>query len=184
MSPKGLKSGYHQSYCDCMKITMNDENIVSITQLRSFLKEVVNVSFNINNKAYIDNKLITPDSCFISLVSIELSSIINFILLSEILIISTNINISDLLLCSFNNKNINITLIVFNQFYISGFILLKNKYPNINIYIVGNNIDYTFYDTIKNICSNKKFDSIIIDNGISSMKYITCLLYTSDAADE
>lgn len=49
MSPKGLKSGYHQSYCDCMKITMNDENIVSITQLRSFLKEVVEVSFNINH---------------------------------------------------------------------------------------------------------------------------------------
>lgn len=49
MSPKGLKSGSHQSYCDCMKITMNDENIVSITQLRSFLKEVVEVSFNINH---------------------------------------------------------------------------------------------------------------------------------------
>jgi hypothetical protein len=49
MSPKGLKSGSHHSYCDCMKITMNDENIVSITQLRSFLKEVVEVSFNINH---------------------------------------------------------------------------------------------------------------------------------------
>lgn len=32
-----------------MKITMNDENIVSITQLRSFLKEVVEVNFSINN---------------------------------------------------------------------------------------------------------------------------------------
>jgi len=32
-----------------MKITMNDENIVSITQLKSFLKEVAVVSFNINH---------------------------------------------------------------------------------------------------------------------------------------
>ena len=130
------------------------------------------VSFNVNNNAYIDNKLVEPDSCFITVIAIGLSSIINFILLSEILIISTNINIPDLLLCSFNNKNINITLIVFNQFYISGFILLKNKYPNINIYIIGNNVDYSFYDTIKNICINKKFNTIIIDNGISSMKYV------------
>ena len=49
MSPKGLKSGYHQSYCDCMKITMNDENITSISQLKSFLKEVAIVNFSINN---------------------------------------------------------------------------------------------------------------------------------------
>ena len=32
-----------------MKITMNDENIVSITQLKSFLKEVAVVGFTINN---------------------------------------------------------------------------------------------------------------------------------------
>lgn len=32
-----------------MKITMNDENIVSITQLKSFLKEVDVVNFSINN---------------------------------------------------------------------------------------------------------------------------------------
>jgi len=49
MSPKGLKSGYHQSYCDYMKITMNDENITSISQLKSFLKEVAIVNFSINN---------------------------------------------------------------------------------------------------------------------------------------
>jgi hypothetical protein len=49
MSPKGLKSGSHQSYCDDMKITMNDENIVSISQLKSFLKEVAVVNFSINN---------------------------------------------------------------------------------------------------------------------------------------
>ncbi len=34
---------------DDMKITMNDENIVSITQLKSFLKEVAVVGFTINN---------------------------------------------------------------------------------------------------------------------------------------
>jgi len=32
-----------------MKITMNDENIVSIAQLKSFLKDVVQVSFSINH---------------------------------------------------------------------------------------------------------------------------------------
>jgi transposase InsO family protein len=32
-----------------MKITMNDENLVSIAQLKSFLKEVAQVSFNINH---------------------------------------------------------------------------------------------------------------------------------------
>ena len=37
------------SYCDYMKITMNDENITSISQLKSFLKEVAVVNFSINN---------------------------------------------------------------------------------------------------------------------------------------
>src|SRR3989344_4924781 len=32
-----------------MKITMNDENLVSITQLKSFLKEVAVVNFSINH---------------------------------------------------------------------------------------------------------------------------------------
>ena len=32
-----------------MKITMNDDNIVSIAQLQSFLKEVAVINFSINN---------------------------------------------------------------------------------------------------------------------------------------
>lgn len=42
-----MRSIRHTS--DCMKIIMNDENIVSITQLKSFLKEVAVVNFSINN---------------------------------------------------------------------------------------------------------------------------------------
>lgn len=49
MSPKGLKKRSISHTGDCMKITMNDENIVSIAQLKSFLKEVAQVSFSINH---------------------------------------------------------------------------------------------------------------------------------------
>lgn len=50
MSPNGLRLGSINHTGDCMKITMNDENIVSIAQLKSFLKEVAqSVSFNINH---------------------------------------------------------------------------------------------------------------------------------------
>lgn len=49
MSPKGLKMRSVSHTGDDMKITMNDENIVSITQLKSFLKEVAVVNFTINN---------------------------------------------------------------------------------------------------------------------------------------
>ena len=49
MSPKGLKALLNSHTGDDMKITMNDENIASITQLKSFLKEVAVVGFTINN---------------------------------------------------------------------------------------------------------------------------------------
>ena len=49
MSPKGLNAVSVSHTGDCMKITMNDENIVSIAQLQSFLKEVAQVSFSINH---------------------------------------------------------------------------------------------------------------------------------------
>jgi transposase InsO family protein/phosphotransferase system IIB component len=49
MSPKGSNWVPITHTSDCMKITMNDENIVSIAQLKSFLKEVVEVTFNINH---------------------------------------------------------------------------------------------------------------------------------------
>jgi len=49
MSPKGLKAVLNSHTGDDMKITMNDENIASITQLKSFLKEVAVVGFTINN---------------------------------------------------------------------------------------------------------------------------------------
>ena len=129
------------------------------------------MTFSLSNKTFINNKLIKNKSCYSSHVSIDMSSLINFILLPEILIISININIVDLLLCSFNKEYIKITLIVFNQFHISGFLLLKKKYDNIDIYIIGNNIDYTFYNTIKQICNNKKFNTIIIDGGLSYTNY-------------
>ena len=49
MSPKGLKSGSQESYWRLMKITMHDENITSIAQLKSFLKEIVPISFSITS---------------------------------------------------------------------------------------------------------------------------------------
>jgi hypothetical protein len=133
-----------------------------------YLNDIKNIIITpTENKSYYNNnELIKTYSCFYSNKSIELSNIINFILLPEILIISVNINMADLLLCSFN-KNINITLIVFNNFNIIGYLILKNKYPNINIYFIGVNIDYTFYDTIKKICDKKKFNTIIMDMGLS-----------------
>ena len=58
-------------------------------------------------------------------------------------------------------------LIVYNNININEFINLKTKYPNINLYFIGNNIDFTFYSTIRIICDKMKFNTIIIDNDLS-----------------
>src|SRR3989338_1307287 len=50
MSPQGptLDSVCHTG--DCMKITMNDQNVLSITQLRNLLSGVGAISFSINKR--------------------------------------------------------------------------------------------------------------------------------------
>jgi len=68
------------------------------------------------------------------------------------------------------NKFNKIFLIVYNNLYINEFILLKKRYPYIEIYFIGNNIDFTFYSTILAICKNYKFNNIIIDNDLSINK--------------
>ena len=72
----------------------------------------------LNNYYYSNDKIIELNTCFLTNKSIELINIMNFIYLPEILIISVNYFIADALLCFFN-KNINITLILYNSLYIS-----------------------------------------------------------------
>lgn len=49
MSPKGLICSLHHTG-ECMKITMNDEGVVSIAQLKKFLSGVGAISFNIQKR--------------------------------------------------------------------------------------------------------------------------------------
>jgi len=101
--------------------------------------------------------------------NLENLKISNLIKLDKILIIASDIYFANL--CLENHKNCTIYLIVYNNININEFINLKTKYPNINLYFIGNNIDFTFYSTIRIICDKMKFNTIIIDNDLSINKY-------------
>jgi len=101
--------------------------------------------------------------------NLENLKISKFIQTDKILIIASNTHLTKL--CLDKYKNSVIYLIVYNNININEFVNLKNKYPNITLYFIGNNIDFTFYNTITTICNKIKFNTIIIDNDLSVNKY-------------
>ncbi len=100
---------------------------------------------------------------------LENLKISNLIKSDKILIIASNTYLINLFIEQY--KNSTIYFIVYNNININEFIDLKTKYSNINLFFIGNNIDFTFYNTIKTICNNIKFNTILIDNDLSVNKY-------------
>ena len=117
------------------------------------------------DKVYSKNELINYTN-FISMINKSLLSIMTYIQIDKILIISSNINFADI--CLGILKNIKIIMFVYNNKEINSFLLLKEKYKdNIDIYYIGSYLNYNTYNTIKNILSKtdiKLFDTIIVDN--------------------
>jgi hypothetical protein len=117
------------------------------------------------DKVYSKNELINYTN-FISMINKSLLSIMTYIQIDKILIISSNINFADI--CLGILKNIKIIMFVYNNKEINSFLLLKEKYKdNIDIYYIGSYLNYNTYNTIKNILSKtdiKLFDTIIVDS--------------------
>ena len=117
------------------------------------------------DKVYSKNELINYTN-FISMINKSLLSIMTYIQIDKILIISSNINFADI--CLGMLKNIKIIMFVYNNKEINSFLLLKEKYKdNIDIYYIGSYLNYNTYNTIKNILSKtdiKLFDTIIVDS--------------------
>ena len=119
-----------------------------------------------NDKIYNNSILINNHTNFTSIISKYLLSIMSYIKLNKILIISSNINFADACISVF--KNIKIILFVYNNREIGSFIKLKEKYKdNIDIYYIGSYLNYNAYNNIKNILIKtdiKLFNTIIVDN--------------------
>lgn len=124
----------------------------------------------INNKIKKYNKIVEKYTLTKNINNFDNILLYKYVVLNKILIIASNTMLINHYL-KHNKNNITIYLIVFNNLNINEFLILKNKYPNINIYFIGNNVDYTFYNTINLICNNVVFNTIIIDNDLSINKY-------------
>ena len=133
------------------------------------------ISYNINSNED-ENKVINSNNNLLNSMSYPFLYINKYVINSlynsnntNILMILQNIYFIDILIPYINS---NITVIIYNIYYINDIIKLKEKYKNMNIYFIGNNIDYCFYDNIKNKCNNKKFNTIMFDNGQIFSSYI------------
>ena len=131
--------------------TINNNNIITYSK----------------EKIYSKNEIINYTN-FISIVNKSLLSVMLYIQIDKILIISSNINFADI--CLSILKNIKIILFVYNNKEINSFLLLKEKYKyNIDIYYIGSYLDY---NTIKNLLSKtdiKLFDTIIVDSTTNNL---------------
>jgi hypothetical protein len=119
-----------------------------------------------NDKIYNNSNLIDNHTNFIGIVSRTLLSIMSYIQVDKILIVSSNINFADA--CLGVLQNVKIVLFVYNNKEIGSFLKLKEKYKDsIDIYYIGLYLNYNTYNTIKNILSKtdiKLFNTIIVDN--------------------
>ena len=116
---------------------------------------------------YSNNEIVNHTN-FININSRLVLSIMVYIQVDKILIVSSNINFADA--CLGVLQNIKIVLFVYNNKEIGSFFKLKEKYKDsIDIYYIGSYLNYNTYNTIKNILSKTDitlFNTIIIDNGI------------------
>jgi len=141
--------------------------------------------FNINSKIY---QFIFYQSNKILLLGEEYKNMTNFITipgifsticiplikLNKFLIIAHNISFIDKICTIF--KNIDITFLVINNYEINSYILLKEKYNFINIYFLGIKCNLTTLDTIKQICNNNIYNTIIIDFGYHNYYFESIIL--------
>ena len=148
---------------------INSYNNLKINDYINYKKnskyEVVkNHTYNIKNKKkFIKGNNINNNNNFIVTQGYTIFSIIDEIVLNNILIISSTINYIDKILSLYNN--INVTFIVVNNGEIGSFLLLKEKYKNLKeIYFLGTTYNYNTYTNILKICNNQKFNTIIIDS--------------------
>jgi hypothetical protein len=118
------------------------------------------------DQIYNNSDLITNYTNFISLSSRQLLSIMGYIQLDKILIISSNINFADA--CLGVLKNIKIIMFVYNNKEIGSFLKLKEKYKdNIDIYYIGSYLNNNTLNVIKNILSEikiKLLTTVIVDS--------------------
>lgn len=140
----------------------NDQDFTTI-----FRKQIVYSK----DKIYNNSNEITNYTNFVGFNSRQLLSIMKYIQINKILILSSNINFADT--CLGILKNIKIILLVYNNKEIGSFLKLKEKYKdNIDIYYIGNNLNYDVINIIKNILSENKiklFNTIIIDSTTTSI---------------
>jgi hypothetical protein len=126
---------------------------------------------------YSNNEIINHTN-FININSRLVLSIMEYIQVDKILIVSSNINFADA--CLGVLKNIKIVLFVYNNNEIGSFLKLKEKYKDsIDIYYIGIELNYNAYNTIKNILSKKDiklFNTIIVDDDVDDDRQNNCVI--------
>ena len=137
---------------------------------RNYVNKKQNIFYDLNKNSYYKGDLLDKNTDFITDTGIFSLIYLGYITLNNILIIAQNINFVDKIASVF--KNINIYFFVFNNSEIGSFILLKRKYPFINIYFIGNKINIYSFNIINKIIKNKTFNTIILDLGNLDDKYI------------
>ena len=162
-------------YLNIVKKYKNKNNILipgdSNLYSRVLVNKKQNIFYNIQkNNQYYKGENLNKNSNFITDTGLHSLIYTGYITLNNILIIAQNINFIDKIASIF--KNINIYFFVFNNTEIGSFILLKKKYPFINIYFIGNKLNIYSFNIINKIIKKKLFNTIILDLGNLEDKYL------------
>jgi hypothetical protein len=135
------------------------------------LNKKQNIFYNLEkNNQYYKGNILNTNSNFITDTGLHSFIYSGYVALNKILIIAQNINFIDKIASTF--KNIKIYFFVFNNTEVGSFILLKEKYPFINIFFIGNRLNIYSFNIINKILKNKIFDTLILDLGNLEDKYI------------
>jgi hypothetical protein len=137
---------------------------------RNYVNKKQNIFYDLKKNQYYKGENLNKNTDFITDTGIFSLIYLGYLTLNNILIISQNINFVDKIASIF--KNICIYFFVFNNTEIGSFILLKKKYPFINIYFIGNKLNIYSFNIINKIIKNKIFNTIVIDLGNLEDKYI------------
>jgi len=151
-------------------LVLNNSNIPSKTIFDVSLKIYQFIFYN-TNKIYLLGEEYKNMTNFLTIPGIFSTICIPFIKLNKFLIIAHNISFIDKICTIF--KNINITFLVINNYEINSYILLKQKYSFIDIYFLGIKINF---ESIKEICNNNIYNTIIIDFGYHNYYFESVML--------
>ena len=152
-------------------------NTYDKNKINNYIKDITfyinshKVYNNITIEKNIYNKIVQNIPSFIST--------LYYLVLPNILIISKNINFTDIIISIINNVNIVLILFNYDEKDKNNLIKLK-KFKNITIHIINNKkINYFFYKKIKKIIGDTKYSSIIIDPGTNRennyQEYFICI---------